>query len=241
MKHPSENEAILAHWLSQTGVPVSPQAVQGCIKHIEWLLDANKKVNLTAVTDPTESIRLHALDSLLALPDLDQAGPGLLVDIGTGGGFPGLPLALASGRRAVLLDSVAKKASALQRYLVTENLETRISVSGCRSEAFAREHPACAAVVVARAVAELPVLVELAAPILAPEGVLVAMKGEPTAEEFERGVEAGHLCGMELVAVRRYRLPGGEERRTNVTYRRTAPPKPQLPRREGMASKRPLA
>ncbi len=241
MKHRLENEAILAHWLSEAGLTVSPQVVQACIKHIEWLLDANQKVNLTAVTDPIESIRLHALDSLLALPDLDQAGPGLLVDIGTGGGFPGLPLALASGRQAVLLDSVAKKTTALQRYLMTQNLETWISVGGSRSEAFARRHPGCAAIVVARAVAELPVLVELAAPILGSGGVLVAMKGEPAADELERGVLAGRLCGMELVGVRKYHLPGGAERRTNVTYRRIGVPKSQLPRREGMASKRPLA
>ncbi len=233
--------AVMKDWVSTSRIEIADDVIAACIRHVEWLLDKNRELNLTAVTDLREAIRLHAVDSLLALPHVMSSESGRLVDVGTGGGFPGLPLALATRRETVLLDSVKKKAMALQRYVVTENLESWISVIAARSEAYARENPECAAVVIARAVAELPVLVELASPLLKPRGLFIAMKGDPSSGEMTRGVAAAELCGLEPCATSHYELPEKREKRTIVVFRKSGEAQVVLPRREGMAAKRPLA
>ncbi|MDZ4168409.1 MAG: 16S rRNA (guanine(527)-N(7))-methyltransferase RsmG [Coriobacteriia bacterium] len=242
MKHQtSRQEQKLTHWLLSAGIPVEPTAVALIVRHAEWLLETNKSLNLTSLSDPEDILRLHALDSLLVLPEVRSAGSGLIVDIGSGGGFPGLPLGAALGRTTLLVDSVKKKADALRRFTLQENLESWVSVSGERSEALARLQGAVADCVVARAVAELPALVELAAPLLRPQGVLVALKGQPDAEELRRGEVAARRCGLVVSADRAYELPDGGERRRVITYLKTGEPEVELPRREGMATKRPLA
>jgi len=242
VKHlPAGATERLAAWLAEAAIDVEASVVAAVVSHVEWLLATNPTINLTAVVEPLEALRLHALDSLLVLPEVNAAADGLLVDVGTGGGFPGLPLALASGRQALLVDSVAKKADAVRRYVVSQNLEPWILVSGERSEAVAREGKFAAAVVVARAVASLPSLVELAAPFLVSGGRFVAMKGNPEPDELLRGVRAAETCGLVERSRREYELPDGGERRMVVTYERTGAPRIALPRREGMATKRPLA
>lgn len=242
MKHLDANGArLLDALLTEADITVPQNAKALMLRHIEWLLEANQELNLTAVLDPGDAIRLHVVDSLIALPEVREAPDGLMLDVGTGGGFPGVELALASGREALLVDSVQKKARALSAFLVHESLDTRISVSGERTEAIASERPAIASVVTARAVAELPVLVELAAPLLAARGRLIALKGRLDKEELERGDRAGQRCGLSPVSVRNTTLPAGGEARAVVVYAKTGEPAVSLPRRPGMAAKRPLA
>jgi 16S rRNA (guanine527-N7)-methyltransferase len=102
------------------------------------------------------------------------------------------------------------------------------------------ERPEQYSCVVARALSSLPSLVELASPLLAEGGFLIAMKGSPTAEERERGAIAGRLVGMSEVDWIEYRLPESAERRTLVRYLRSSAPQIRLPRRTGVAQKRPL-
>lgn len=241
MKHlHSDACSKLRDWLSERGLPLNEVDAYAVLRHVDWLLETNPTLNLTAVTDPDEALRLHALDSLLAWPEVDSAPEGMLLDLGTGGGFPGLPLAIATKRRTLLIDSVRKKADAVKRYVLHENLDSWVSVSGERSEAVAREQGACAAVVIARAVAPLPSLIELATPLLQNRGRFIAMKGEPDAKETEAAERAASVCGMSLVSDREYGLPGGDERRRILVWERNESPEVALPRREGMAVKRPL-
>ena len=177
----------------------------------------------------------------MALPEVESAPEGILIDIGTGRGFPGLPLAVASRRTAILMDSVKKKAVALQRFLVQESLESWISVSDERAETLGSKSPQIASVVVARAVATLPVLVELAAPLLSRGGMLVALKARPSDMELHSGRRAAEICGLEEADLRILRLPDGDELRTVVSYVRIGNPSVELPRRTGVAQKRPLA
>lgn len=210
------------------------------LRHLDWLLETTQHVNLTAVTDPTEAVRLHLLDSLAAVPEVEAAPAGLMIDIGTGGGIPGLELAVASRRPTLLVDSVKKKAAQLTQFLLHETLASWISVSAERAEELTAE-TGKAYVVTARGVAELPVLVELASPLLALDGVLIALKAQPTEDEIRRGRTAAALCGMRELSERRLTLPGGTEQRTIVCYRKTGEPAVSLPRRTGTAQKRPLA
>ncbi|MCL1890802.1 MAG: 16S rRNA (guanine(527)-N(7))-methyltransferase RsmG [Coriobacteriia bacterium] len=209
-------------------------------RHLAFVLDYNKQVNLTTISTVKEGLLLHVEDSLMALEELQQAPEGPLADLGSGGGFPGIPLAIATGRPTTLIESIAKKAQALQCFVDQEGLGSQITVVAQRSEEFACEARESFAVVTARAVSELPVLVELAAPLLALGGQLVCYKGQPSPEELARGRGAASVCGLIEKSLRTCFLSDGTTQRTIVGYEKVEEPSIALPRRNGMAKKRPL-
>jgi len=221
---------------------VLPQAtIAAVVEHLCWVLKANATINLTAITDPATALRLHVLDSLTAVPEITASPAGRLCDIGTGAGFPGVPLALASGRETLLLDSVGKKMRVLQEFLDEAGLTPPIRTHVGRAEDLALLSPAAFSVVTTRAVSQLASLVELAAPLLSRGGHLIALKGPVSADEVRAGSEAARLCGLELVGIRRISLPEGNESRSIVTFAATGAPRLKLPRRNGLAQSKPLA
>jgi 16S rRNA (guanine527-N7)-methyltransferase len=223
------------------GLEVDERSSLLCAEYLDLLLEANKRVNLTRITEPQEALRLHMLDSLLALPELGLAPEGELLDLGSGGGLPGVPLAVASGRQTTLLDSIAKKAGAVADILEALGLDSLITTCPERAEAHSLSHPSHYAAVVARAVAPLPSLVELAAPLLIDGGHLIALKGRPETMERESGAAASRVVGMEEISWRETWLPPTGETRTIVVYGKCGDSVIPLPRRSGMAQKRPLA
>ena len=88
---------------------VSDESLRVCIQHLDLVLEANKTTNLTRILNVDDAAVLHILDSLVLLPYIDKAPEGALLDMGTGAGFPGIPLTIASGRKATYIDSVGKK------------------------------------------------------------------------------------------------------------------------------------
>lgn len=203
------------------------------------VLEANETTNLTRVTDLDEAQRLHILDSLTALPEVNAAPAGSLCDMGSGGGFPGVPLAIATGRRTTLIDSVGKKARIVSEILASQGLDTLIDTSSQRIEEYALTHRGDYAVVVARALAPLPVLIELAAPLLCEGGALVALKSRPSQDELDSAAKASHVCGLRLTSSRAFRLVGTEQR-VIFSYTRIGKASIRLPRKIGFAQKRPL-
>jgi 16S rRNA (guanine527-N7)-methyltransferase len=154
--------------------------------HLRLLLAWTTSINLTAVREPAAAARLHVLDSLSAVPLLRDLGADRFVDLGSGGGYPGLPLAVATPARATLVESVAKKARFLDVAIEAVGLGGSVTVAAIRAEALARraDHREAWPLVTARAVGDLADLVELAFPLLKPGGALVAWKrGDTTAEE----------------------------------------------------------
>ena len=208
------------------------------------LLEANRRLNLTRVTNPGEVARLHLLDALAALPLLDAAAASTAVDLGSGGGVPGIPLALARPEiRWVLVESVRKKAEVLTSMAVELGLGN-VTVVAERAELLGRadDHRERHDLVAARACAPLPVLAELALPLLAVGGTLVAWKGPLAAgdQELERGAAALHELGggePELQAAGPVALGG----HTFVVVRKERPTPARYPRRPGEPSRRPLA
>lgn len=242
LKHLAHNAADVLLQLCIVGkIDVSETQRTILLEYLDELIEMNSHLNLTRIVDPAAAIRLHLVDSILCLPEFIDAPPGPLCDIGTGGGLPGVPLCVVTGRKGRLLDSVTKKADALNQMLVSLRLDSSILAVPERSELHALAHPSSYAVVTARAVSSLPALVEMASPLLAQGGVLIAMKGFPDQAELERGRVVAGLVGMQEVGCRELLLPGGVERRTVVSYRKTAKSRVRLPRRPGQAHHTPLA
>jgi 16S rRNA (guanine527-N7)-methyltransferase len=225
---------------AQIGIVLDAGDAKILVSHLDELLTANERLNLTRITSPEAALRLHTLDSISALPELLTAPEGALLDIGTGGGMPGLPLMIAGHRSGMLIDSVGKKALAVQDIVATLSLESRVEVEGIRAEDLAELRPGAFAAVVARAVAALPSLLELAAPLLCSSGLLIALKGRPTDTELRSALVAASRVGMRFESSRFLELPDGGEQRTILVYRKVAKPSLRLPRRVGLAQSAPL-
>jgi 16S rRNA (guanine527-N7)-methyltransferase len=211
-------------------------------RFVALLLAANRRVNLTRVTAPAEVARLHLLDSLAALPLIDRVAGREAMDIGSGGGLPGLALALARpGMRWTLVDSVGKKAAILHEFVEALGLRN-VAILSDRAEALGqtRQHRERYAVATARACATLPVLAELALPLVAPGGLLIAWKGpiSDADDEVRRArVAIGQLGGGHLSIVDP-RLPAlGGHRLVTVPKERATDAR--FPRRPGEPRRRP--
>lgn len=215
-------------------------AEEAMVRHLEWVLEINQHINLTAIESFDAGLRLHVLDSLTCLPELAASKTGPMLDVGTGGGFPGVPLGLATGRETVLLDSVGKKVHALDGFLKQNGL-SHISTHPGRAEEYARERPGGFAVVVCRAVAPLASLLELASPLLGDGGSFIALKGRLEPAEYEHALSVAALVGLKPMSRRFLSLPRCGEHREIVRFVREGNPSVALPRRTGMAQKRPLS
>jgi 16S rRNA (guanine527-N7)-methyltransferase len=201
----------------------------------------------TTVSDPEAALEVHVADSLSGLEVSDLCSARRIADIGAGAGFPGLVLALALPRAQVdLVESVGRKTAVIDRLIQAVALSNARSVTA-RVEDFARVPGSLGGgagaydAVTARAVGPLAVLVEYAAPLLRPDGVLVAWKGARDADEEEAGAAAAREVRMaveQVLPVKPY--PLSENRHLHVV-RKVAPTPDRFPRRAGMARKRPLA
>jgi len=176
---PTEYDAVLERGLDGLGLELAPATRAAIDGHIRLLLAWTTAINLTAVRDPVAAATSHVLDSLAAVPVLRALGVDRFLDLGSGGGLPGIPLALAlPAARAVLVEPIGKKARFLETAVAAVGAGERIEVAATRAEtlaADARERGRWP-VVTARAVASTAELVELALPLLADGGWLVAWK-----------------------------------------------------------------
>jgi 16S rRNA (guanine527-N7)-methyltransferase len=205
------------------------------------LLDlvAAEPSSITAVRDPAQGVDLHVADSLVALELAEVRGARRIADLGSGGGFPGVVLAIAlPDARVALVESVGRKAAFLRGAI--EHLElVNAEAIQARAEAWP-EGIGAHDLVTARALAPLAVLVEYAAPLLAVGGALVAWKGaRDRAEEADGGAAAAALGMRELQARPVAPFQGARDRYLYLSSK-VSPTPPEYPRRPGMARKRPF-
>lgn len=196
----------------------------------------------TSVTDPGEALDVHIADSLSVLPLLgDRPAPAAIVDIGSGAGFPGLPLAVAlEGATVDLLESTGRKCRFIER--AVERLEQPNASAVCtRAEDWARAEGAGRyGLAAARAVAPLATLIEYASPLLREGGRLIAWKGARDPAEERRGEGAAAALAMTPVAIERV-TPFAEARHRHLhVFEKHGPTPAGIPRRSGMAQKRPF-
>jgi 16S rRNA (guanine527-N7)-methyltransferase len=200
----------------------------------------------TTVTDLEAALDVHIADSLSGLEVAELRDADRIADLGAGAGFPGLVLAIAlPAARVDLIESARRKVAVIDRLARAAQVPNARSVVA-RAEEWARTPPALGAgreaydAVTARAVAPLAVLVEYAAPLLRMSGVLVAWKGARSPAEEGRGRGAADEVGLALADVLRVEPFEGARNRHLHVYRKVAPTPERLPRRPGMAAKRPL-
>jgi 16S rRNA (guanine527-N7)-methyltransferase len=210
-------------------------------RYVELLLAANATVNLTRIVDPAEVARLHLLDALSALPVLDALVPRRALDVGSGGGVPGIVLALARPDVSwTLVDSVGKKADAMRGFGEALGLDN-VAVIAERAETLGRDpaHRERFDLVAARACAPLPVLVEYALPLIRVGGALVAWKRAVAADELRAGREAAAQLGGGEAEVRSAGIAAlGDHSFVIVAKLRPTPDR--FPRRPGEPARRPL-
>ena len=198
------------------------------------------------MSDPARAREVHVADSLSGLDVSDLARARRIADLGSGAGFPGLPLAIAlPGATIDLIESAGRKTAVIDRLIQAAKVDNARSVKA-RAEEWAAVTPALGggreayAAVTARALASLPVLVEYAAPLLRDSGVLVAWKGAVGEDEKRLGRGAAAELGMSREEVRRVEPFEGSRERHLWVFRKIAPTPAGYPRRPGMAAKRPL-
>jgi 16S rRNA (guanine527-N7)-methyltransferase len=212
-----------------------------CEAYVDLLLEANGRLNLTRIVEPLDVGRLHLLDALSALPLLDALGPRRALDLGTGGGVPGILLAMARPEIAwTLVDSVRKKCDAVRRFAAELGLEN-VDVVAERAEILGREgaHREHYDLVTARACAALPALVEFAMPLLRIGGTLLAWKGSISDAELRAGASAATELGGDAPDVRPAGMAAlGDHRFVLVRKVRVTPD--AYPRRPGVPARRPL-
>ena len=209
-------------------------------KHLQLVLEKNATLNLTRIESEQEAKVLHIEDSLSALEEINAAPNGIYIDIGSGAGYPGIPVAVATGRKTVLLEARKNKAEFLQSVVASLGLEGQIKALHTRAEEYALKNMCKAAVVTARAVAKLSVLTELASPLLMKGGVLVCYKGTPSDEEVEHAKELEEVTGLALISNRGFELGEGAENRHVVCFEKKGKGTIRLPRHIGFAQKKPL-
>jgi len=224
------------------GLELSPETQRAFSLYADHLLAWNTKVNLTAITDPEAIEMRHFLDSLSVIRAIPMQRNQRVIDVGTGAGFPGLPLRLVYPYiELTLLEATAKKTSFLEHIVHLLKLNN-VHVINARAEeagqaATSREQHD---LVLARAVAQMPVLAEYLLPLCKVGGRCVALKGENAAAEVQQAENALRMLGGHVEKVIRVELPQVTETHHLVVIEKIAATPPKYPRRAGLPAKRPL-
>lgn len=236
-----EGLALLRRAAAELSLDLSAQEGQFA-RLLELLQAGNQRLNLTALKTEEDIILKHFIDSLTTLRGGHLNGEWHTLDLGTGAGFPALPLALAQPDLSLVpLDSIRKKIEFVRETAQELGLSQVTPLVG-RAETLGQseEHRGQYDRVVARAVAALPVLAELALPLLRVGGLFVAQKGPISDEELNAGRRAAGEVGGRVVEVDEFSLPISGDARTLIVLEKQRPTPAKYPRREGVPTHQPL-
>ncbi len=199
------------------------------------MVKQNEVMNLTGITDDKGVANLHLLDSLTVMASGDLQGK-TLIDVGCGAGFPGVPLAVASGAKITLLDSLGKRMKWLEEILPQLGIEAECVTARAEEAVATRRESYDYAT--SRAVARLNILLELTAPYVKVGGAVLAMKGLLAKEELTEAASAIKKLGLKLEEVKEYPIDGTNH--AVIVLRKVAPTPKQYPRRFAKIKQSPL-
>lgn len=231
-------EAIL-----EMGLECSDEQVSKLNKYMQGILEWNEKVNLTRITEPEEFLVKHYLDSLVCCRRVEFLKAKKIIDVGTGAGFPGIPLAVMSpDKQFVLMDSLNKRLKIIDELCLDAGI-TNVQTVHARAEELARnkQHREKYDLCVSRAVANMAVLAEYCLPFIRVGGCLMAYKGPEAAEEAEAAEKAIKLLGGEIQEIYEAKLDQYGISHNILTVKKIKNTASKFPRKAGIPTKEPLS
>ncbi|WP_449241621.1 16S rRNA (guanine(527)-N(7))-methyltransferase RsmG [Desulfoscipio gibsoniae] len=222
------------------GIEITSAIIDKFEIYYQMLYKSNKEYNLTSITETVEAAEKHFIDSLTLYREISAVTGTLVIDIGSGAGFPGLPLKIYNSNiDMTLVDSVGKKVKFMQQVIQELKLVKTIALKA-RAEDLAADSREKYDAAISRAVAELRVLVEYALPLVKVGGVFIAAKGPKIEEELNLADRAIKILGGKIMSIRKVSLPINNEGRTIVTIKKVGHTPGKYPRKAGIPKKRPL-
>lgn len=228
--------------LKAEGLNAPPYFAEKLLHFERLLLETNRVMNLTAITEPWDMMKKHYWDSIYPLSQGWIGRGQRIIDVGCGAGFPSLPLKLMEpSLDFTLMDSLEKRLRFLNRVIAELQLE-KIQTCHQRAEAAGKDplYRERYDIAVSRAVAELPKLCEYCLPLIRPGGALIAYKGAGAQEELSRAQSAVYKLGGKAEQLLQYTLPGEEDRRALILIRKERPTPKQYPRQQKQIKENPL-
>ena len=235
-------EELLKSVASSIGVELSNKQVEQFIKYHEILVEWNSFMNLTGITEYEEVVQKHFVDSLALCKIIDLSNVNNLIDIGTGAGFPGVPLKIAYPHlKVTLLDSLQKRIKFLNEVISQLGLENVETIHG-RAEDFAKpsmkreSYDLC----VSRAVANLASLSEYCLPYVSVGGYFIPYKSGKVEKELEESKKAVFLLGGKIEEEVKFDLPDSDISRSLIKIKKASSTPKKYPRKSGLATKEPI-
>jgi 16S rRNA (guanine527-N7)-methyltransferase len=232
----------LAKAAAEYGINLSDTQMEQYNRYFELLVEWNEKINLTAITEPKEVAIKHMIDSITAYDENLFKDGTTVIDVGTGAGFPGLPLKIFCPEiKLTLMDSLNKRIKFLQT--VVEELGLKdVECVHARAEEGARnkKYRESFDITVSRAVARLPILCEYCLPFVKKGGHFIALKGMQYHDEAEEAAKAIKVMGGSKTEIRPVKLPELDDKRAVITITKTMPTPKAYPRKAGTPTKNPI-
>lgn len=228
--------------LNELGITLTDKQKEQFVKFYELLVEWNKVMNLTGITEYEEVNEKHFVDSLSIVKAIDINKVETVIDVGTGAGFPGIPLKIAFPHlKVVLLDSLNKRIKFLDTVISELGLQDIKTIHG-RAEDFAKQadYREQFDLCVSRAVANLATLSEYCIPYVKKDGLFVPYKSGEIEEELEQSKKAVHVLGGKIQDVVKFQLPGSEIGRSFVIIKKLQNTAKRYPRKAGLPSKEPI-
>ena len=232
----------LAKAAAEYGISLNDTQMAQYNRYFELLVEWNEKINLTAITEPKEVAIKHMIDSITAYDEKLFKDGTTVIDVGTGAGFPGLPLKIFCPEiKLTLMDSLNKRIKFLQTVIEELGLDG-VECVHARAEEGARNKKYREAfdIAVSRAVARLPILCEYCLPFVKKGGYFIALKGMQYNDEAEEAVKAIKVMGGSHTEIRPVKLPELDDKRAVITITKTMPTPKAYPRKAGTPTKNPI-
>lgn len=231
-----EKTEFILNEFNKCDIKLSTEQAEKFVKLYEFLVEYNKNVNLTAITDFEEVVIKHFVDSVLPFSMIDIKENSSFIDVGTGAGFPSIPLMIVRpDLKGTLLEALNKRCVFLEK--ACELVGIKANVVHGRAEDYAKEKRECFDFATARAVAAMPVLSEYCMPYVKTGGKFIALKS--VNEDIEQSENAIKILGGKIAVVEDYTITNGDNRRLFVVEKISQTPT-KYPRNPSMIKKKPL-